>query len=147
MATGEWHRSDEDRVNSEGAKRRWRLQLMLRGESLLTPDLAEYALHGVPLSSGTSVSVFELCRFLAVIHRDQVLASPRERRACIPDELGQILQLEEWRHPDLANSEPPSSTETFQQLADVLESGEPSRYSPSGESNTHWANWPDGGTL
>src|SRR5262249_24913226 len=113
----------------------------------VTPDLAEYVQHGISLDLAPRVHVFELCRFLAATHRSQVLATPHERRACVPDDLKQILQLEDWFHPDLAGSEPPSSTETFQALADVLVSGEPSRYRPTGKSNTHWDNWPDGGTL
>jgi len=88
----------------------------------------------------------ELCRFLAATHRDEVLATPRERRANAPDDLAEILQLEEWFHPDLACGELPSSTETFQTSADVLVSGEPSRYKPARNSNTRW-DWPEGGTL
>jgi hypothetical protein len=139
---GEWQDSDTDELVTPRKSR-----IMLRGESLLTPDLAEYPPHGISLTSPPRVHVFELCRFLGAIRRDQVLATPRERRACVPDDLKQILQLEEWLHPDLANSEAPSSTETFQLLADALESGEPSRYRSTKKSNTHWDNWPDGGTL
>jgi hypothetical protein len=142
IEAGEWQDSDDDELISPE-----RSPVILRGESLLTPDLAEYPLHGISLMEPPRVQVFELCRYLAAIRRDQLLATPQERRACVPDGLTQILQLEEWRHPDLVNSEPPSSTETFQLLANVLESGETSRYRPTSKPNTHWNNWPDGGTL
>lgn len=142
VESGEWEDSETDELLAPGKS-----SVVLRGESLVTPDIGEYPLQGISLMSPPRVCVFELCRFLAGIRRDQVLATPSERRACVPDSLRQILQIEEWHHPDLASSEPPSSTETFQMLADVLEFGEPSRYAPTGKSNTHWRNWPDGGTL
>jgi len=142
IETGEWQDVETDELLAPG-----RNPIVLRGESLLTPDLAEYPLQGISLSSPPRVCVFELCRWLAEKRRDQVLAAPIERRACVPESLRQILQLEEWHHPDLASSEPPSSTEAFRMLADVLVFGEPSRYVPTVRSNTHWKNWPDGGTL
>ena len=142
VESGEWQDSENDELIASG-----RCRIVLRGKSVVTPDLAEYALHGISLASAPRVHVFELCRFLAATRRDEVLATPRERRACVPDELEQILQLEEWLHPDLAGSEPPSSTETFQTLSHVLVSGEPSKYRPARRFNTHWKNWPDGGTL
>lgn len=59
-----------------------------------------------------------------------------------------ILQLNEWNHPDVVDdSERPSGSETFQQLARVLVTGDKSKYAPTNPSNTHWSNWPDGGTL
>lgn len=41
----------------------------------------------------------------------------------------------------------PSGSETFQQLAQVLVTGDIEKYVPGRPSNTHWSNWPDGGTL
>jgi hypothetical protein len=59
----------------------------------------------------------------------------------------ELLVLDEWHHPDLLNGERPSKNETFQQLAKILASGNESLYRPTLESNTHWKNWPEGGTL
>ena len=58
----------------------------------------------------------------------------------------QILQLEEWNHPDLVE-EIPSESETFQQLAKVLCTGNTDYYNPTQLPNTDWRNWLDGGTL
>ena len=59
-----------------------------------------------------------------------------------------LLQLEEWHHPDVVDDEErPSGSETFAQLAAVLSSGELAHYRPTRPPNTHWVNWPDGGTL
>ncbi len=89
----------------------------------------------------------ELCRYLAAEACDAVLATPGERRQCVPDTLSEILVLDEWHHPDLVDGELPSANETFKALAQVLITGDLSSYRPLQKPNTHWANWPDGGLL
>jgi hypothetical protein len=91
--------------------------------------------------------VYELCRYLADVAREKVLATPEERCGNVPADLEQILQLEEWHHPDVRAGERPSGSETFQQLARMLVSGDPGHYRPSRPPNTHWSNWPEGGQL
>jgi len=58
-----------------------------------------------------------------------------------------LLVLDEWHHPDVVNDQGPSELESFQQLAEILSTGHVSRYRPTASPNTHWKNWPDGGTL
>ncbi|HTJ11793.1 MAG TPA: hypothetical protein VL547_07200 [Dinghuibacter sp.] len=41
----------------------------------------------------------------------------------------------------------PSSYETWQQIAEVLATGDTSRYKPTLEPNTHWRYWPEGGSM
>ncbi|THU32547.1 hypothetical protein FAM09_27550 [Niastella caeni] len=41
----------------------------------------------------------------------------------IPLDLPEFMTLTNWHHPDLAADEKPSDTETFQQLADVIVTG------------------------
>jgi hypothetical protein len=86
-------------------------------------------------------------RSLVPEHRDALLATDEEIRRRIPDDLPQILQLEEWAHPDVSGEVLPSQSETFCQIADVLVTGDVSRYAPTEPPNTHWSNWPVGGTL
>ena len=121
-------------------------ELQLRDLSLPLPSATEYAREGIELS-GDRPAIFELCRYLAAKWRDKVLASPTERRVSVLPSMTQILQLEEWFHPNVVNDELPSDCETFQQLAAVLMTGELSHYHPSHPPNTHWINWPDGGSL
>ena len=112
------------------------------------PPSTEFNRHGINLEEGPRIRTFELCRMLAETHRDQVLATPTERRVSVPPELRELLVLEEWNHPNVVDdNERPSGSETFRQLARVLESGDLSEYRPSAPPNTHWSNWPDGGTL
>ena len=118
----------------------------LRGTSLGLPSVEQYRTAGVEIQ-GERPAIFELCRFLAHHHRDQVLATPSERRASVPPELTEILVLEDWHHPDVCSQELPSETETFRKLAEVLATGEVFRYRSAEPHNTHWKHWPDGGTL
>ena len=122
-------------------------EINVRGYKHPIPQIEKYATHGITLQEPTRVSVFELCRFFADVSRDQVLATPEERRISVPSSVPQILVLEEWCHPDLVNGQVPSESESFRQLAEVLATGNTDLYRPSQAPNTHWRNWPDGGTL
>lgn len=118
----------------------------LRGISICLPSTDQYREAGIDLE-GDRPAIFELCRFLGFHHRDEVLATPSERRVSVPPELTEILVLEDWHHPDVCSEELPSETETFRELADVLATGDLSRYHSTEPHNTHWRHWPDGGTL
>jgi hypothetical protein len=84
---------------------------------------------------------------LAAGHRELVLATPDERRANVLTDLPQIMELEDWNHPDVASGVKASDSETFQQIAKVLATGDRTQYRPSLSVNTHWRNWPGGGQL
>ncbi|HWQ91450.1 MAG TPA: hypothetical protein VN673_07245 [Clostridia bacterium] len=118
----------------------------LRGTVLSLPSPDEYTSAGIELQ-GDRPAIFELCRFLAHHHRDQVLATFSERRASVPPELTEILILEDWHHPDVCSEQLPSETETFRELAKVLASGDVSLFKTAEPHNTHWRHWPGGGTL
>jgi hypothetical protein len=56
------------------------------------------------------------------------------------DEKG-LRNIEEW------NNNRPGSYETWQQLANVIASGNVSLYRPTLAPNSHWKNWPESGAL
>ncbi len=119
------------------------------GDRALPFDLRPDALKRkgiIPAEEGY-LSAIDLLRSLLPEHRELFLASEGEKRRRIPVDLSAFLQLEEWHHPDLAGGELPSGNETFQMLADAMVSGDRTRYRPTKAPNTHWRNWPDGGTL
>lgn len=142
IAEGEWQDPELDEFVSANAT-----EVLLRDEPIRIPPLDELAQFGIDVSEPPQMMVFELCRFLAAQHRDRVLATPDERRVSVPDDVPEILKLDDWTHPDLADSVLPSECETFVQLAQALASGDTSRYRPATSPNTHWRNWPDGGSL
>lgn len=139
---GELNEKDDDEFVSNAATR-----IYLRNLPIVLPAFSEYASHGIELTDSPRVRVFELCRYLAYMQREKVLATVDERRISVRPEMKQILQLEEWHHPDLLENERPSTSVTFQQIASVLASGDSSKYQPNEPPNTHWSNWPEGGTL
>ncbi len=122
-------------------------EIHVRGEAIRLPSFADYAQVGIELIAPPQVYIYELCRYLAAQNRHSVLANQAERRVHVFPEMVELLMLDEWHHPDLLNGELPSANETFQQLASVLASGDAHLYSPSLAPNTHWRNWPEGGTL
>lgn len=140
---GTWQDPEECEFVAEHAN-----EVVVRGQALPLPTLDEYARHGVALEQPPRVHVFELCRLLADIAREQVLATPQERRISVLPDMIQVLQLEEWHHPNVVDDdERPSGSETFQQIAQVLSTGDVKLYRPSRPPNTHWRNWPGGGRL
>lgn len=140
IAEGSWQDEEEtELVNPDG-------ELKLRDRPIQLPTNAEYQQHGIDLQEDRP-AVFELCRYLADRYRNDVLGTEPERRTSVLPDMEQVLLLDEWHHPNVVEEELPSEVESFQQLAEVLASGDVSRYSPSESPNTHWSNWPDGGTL
>jgi hypothetical protein len=142
IGSGEWEDPDNCERIADGAT-----TVIVRGEVVKLPSLEEYDQNGVELEDPPRIHVFELCRFLAEVEREHVLSTSEERRISLLPEMPQVLQLEEWNHPNLVEGELPSQSETFQQLAQVLVTGNRDTYRPSQPPNTHWKNWPEGGSL
>lgn len=139
IADGAW--VDDEHVAATAS------EIVLRGAPTVLPSPSTYASIGINLLDPPSVHVFELCRYLAETQRARVLATEPERRVSVAPGLRQILVLDEWHHPDLVSGERPSDTEAFRQLAQVAATADPTCYVPSEPANTHWSNWPDGGSL
>lgn len=122
--------------------------LTIRGELLPIPTVAEIKANGITLQGEPDIRVFELARYLAQVRRRDILATEDELRVNVGPELTQVLQIDEWNHPDVADEAcRPSGSETFQQLAEVMVTGDARRYRPTLPPNTHWRNWPAGGTM
>lgn len=140
IAGGSWiDKEDPEMVSASGL-------IELRGNLLSPPPLDQYAEQGIRIE-GNQPAIYELCRYLASLYRDSVLATPTERCANLPPDVEELCVLEDWHHPDIAGSELPSQTETFRQLAYVLSTGNCSLYAPGDAPNTHWRHWPLGGSL
>jgi hypothetical protein len=138
----------QDAENPEWVAAGDRHELTLRGQTIPTPPRADCRAHRIVPLDEERFHTFELCRILAATHRDDVLATAAERHANVLPEMAQILQLEEWHHPDVVDAQHrPSNSATFQRLAKVLVTGDTAHYEPTLNPNTHWINWPEGGTL
>lgn len=137
---GDWQDDDEQQVAQSATS------LLLRGKRVAIPNRADYAALGISLASPDAVFSYELTRALAATHRAEVLALPEELRVSVPPELVQVLQLDEWTHPDLVD-ESPSDVESIRHFAQVLASGDVGAYRAVTPPNTHWSNWPNGGLV
>jgi hypothetical protein len=99
----------------------------------------------------------DLGRYLAFEYEDPCRATMDELRTCLPDGLPFLMHIDAWHHRyyyfyengrDRAIlGDKPSSYETFPMIADVLASGDTSKYRPTLPPNNHWRNWPDAGCL
>lgn len=142
IAEGDWQDPENGELVSIAAS-----EVVVRGLPWLLPSTEDYLRHGIELEGQDNVKTFELCRYLAGIARDQLLATAAERRFHVLPEMQEILVLDEWRHPNLLEDELPGGSETFQQLVQVLLTGNVREYRPTESPNTHWRNWPEGGRL
>jgi hypothetical protein len=118
-------------------------------ESLIPLNLDENFLTSKEIvpEEAPQITGAELLRSLVPEFSGLLFAAESELRQRVPSDIPMILRLEEWNHPDLVADELPSHNETFQMIADVLVSGNSSLYKPTREPNTHWRNWPEGGSL
>lgn len=89
--------------------------------------------------------LWDVLRRLVPQYRDLLLADEQELRDRIPADLPEILRLDEWHQPDFPGEDsPPSDAEVYQQLADVLASGDitrrhscPTHTGPTGPNPAH----------
>lgn len=133
---------DDDSVRHDTTSIRIRNQIVALE---LSPE--DFARHGIKPEEPPNILGHELLRLLVARHRELFIATDEEIRERVPADLPCIVQLDSWHHPDLVNGELPSGSEAFQMIAEVLVSGDATRYRPTEQPNTHWGNWPDGGTL
>jgi hypothetical protein len=120
----------------------------LRSEILsIIHERQNYLSLGIELEDETKINAFEFLRLLDGLHHDKLVATEAEIRERIPADIPRILELNEWFHPDVIRGALPSENETFKQIAMVLETGNVDYYKPTHKPNTHWKNWPNGGTL
>lgn len=128
--------------------RRGATDLRIRSCEVPLPRSPEHYLERrILLEIPPDIQGFELLRGLLPEHRGLLLATDEEIRARVPEDLPQVLRLDEWNHPDVSEGEMPSQSPTFQGLAKVLKTGDLTCYRPRRKPNTHWSRWPEGGVL
>lgn len=85
---------------------------------------------------------FAILLQLVESNRDDLFATEQELRKRIGEGFASLLRLDEWAHPDVYGGPKPSESEAFQQLAEVLASGDASRYAPTEKANNRdWKMW------
>jgi hypothetical protein len=108
--------------------------IMLRTTRVPFPGDEYLFIHkGVQRANPPRTTIVEALRSLMPEYRDVLLATSEELQVCIPHDLPCILELTKWMHPDVAEDELPSNTQSFQMLVQVLITGDTSHYDLSNE--------------
>lgn len=110
-------------------------------------DKEHYKAKNIALEYEDKITPWEFMRGLIPEYSNLFWLTTEEISKKIPTDLPVFMTLDNWHHPNLVVDEKPSDTETFQQLADVIVTGDKKLYNTKETNNTHWINWPDGGTL
>lgn len=114
----------------------------VRGREIAVPkSLGEYGEVGVRLDFPPDVQVQEFLQWLSAARSSAVFEPDEALLARLTKPLPLVLRLREWYHPVMPDRELPSQTETFQQIAEVLATGDPTKYKPTRSPNTDWRNW------
>ena len=101
----------------------------------------EYSEVGVRLDFPPDVQVQEFLQWLSAARSSAVFEPDEALLSRMIKPLPLVLRLREWYHPVMPDRELPSQTETFQQIAEVLATGDPTKYKPTRSPNTDWRNW------
>ena len=122
--------------------------VLVRGEVIPTSqDPATYTLHGIDLRDPPGIHLSEAMRLISAQRPGLLLATDAELLRSLAEPIPELLRADDWSHPNLVAQELPSATEAFSTLAEALESGEAERFQAGSSPNTHWSNWPEGGSL
>lgn len=121
-------------------KRSQRLELDL--------DLHLLRTSGVVMQNAERIHASELLHAACSFSLSKLWATDDELLVASSIRLPKAIVLNEWEHPDLSAGRLPSQSPSFAMLAEVLATGDPTRYDAERVSpNTHWSNWPDAGLL
>src|SRR3990172_5745535 len=114
--------------------------IRIRGVVLpIDPSPQALATKGITLVSPPKVTAPDLLRSLVPQYRDLLLRLDEWHHPG-------TLALDAWYNPNVPPEHLPSGSKTFQMLAAVLAFGDSRLYRPAQAPNTHWSNWPYGGS-
>lgn len=89
----------------------------------------------------------DLIRYLNETNPTIISAAEEEIRQHIPKDLSKLMTINEFHFVSIYDkSKPPSTQETFKQIAKVLVTRDTTNWKPMEKPNNHWSNW-ESGTL
>ncbi|MEH1867835.1 MAG: hypothetical protein V7K69_22935 [Nostoc sp.] len=125
--------------NEEDWKHTNALHLKIRGEALTldTQSIQRHRNFG-----------FDLLVHLLPEYRTKMLATENELQLIASNDLLQVIQLDNWHHPDVFRWNhqadrhfQPSDAKSMQMIAKVLVTGDPNFYKPCEDPNVDWRKW------
>ena len=115
--------------------------ILVRGQEIpIIFDRQHYKSKKVELEYEDKITPWEFLRGLIPDNSNLFWVTREEISTKIPEDLPIFMTLDNWHHPNLVEDEKPSETETFQQLADVIMTGDKNLYNTTEIANTHWTN-------
>lgn len=120
--------------------------IILNGKSIPLPAIDEYEKVGIELEDNLPM-IYELCRWISEKFPNEIRLTKEQRMVNIPKDLELVLELENWKHADLAEGEKPSEVSTFKEIANCLSRDSFLDFQLSEKANNHRKNWPEGGVL
>jgi ankyrin repeat protein len=119
--------------------------ISIREQSITIPRRPDvYGEIGIDIDLSKGIRDEDLLRALVSSHRDLFRLTKGELCDVVPEDLPPLLVLDQWHHPKVR--EKPSASPTFQLIADAIACRDASTYQPVAQPNTHWTNWPLGGS-
>lgn len=123
-------------------------QIKVRGTFIpINSNKSHYHKRNIQLAIDNKITPWAFMRGLVPEQSHLFWMTKDEVFQKIPSELSEFIILSHWHHPNLIQGEKPSDTETFRQLGLAIETGDKSQYNPKEKENTHWSNWPFGGSI
>ncbi len=115
-------------------------RVLVRGRDV---EVDEGAVTALARAHGTA-NGFALLVWLVERHRDDLFRTQAELSKLVKPGLPEILRLDGWHHPHVYGGVKPSESEAFRQIAEVLATGDASKYAPSEPPNSRdWKKWLD----
>ena len=103
--------------------------ILVRGQQIpIIFDRQHYKLKAIDLEHEDKITPWEFLRGLIPEHSNLFWVTREEISTKIPKDLSVFMILDSWHHPNLVEDEKPSETETFQQLADAIITGDKKLY-------------------
>jgi hypothetical protein len=121
-------------------------------------DYKKYIKKGINISDYKNpnklIDFVALTRYLDETSGDLFRATDIELHTYLPNDIPKIIEIDQWHYKpygpayeDQGLSVKPSSYETFQMIAEVLVSGDKSKWKPTLSPNNNWRNYPEAGEL
>ncbi|MGL4942985.1 MAG: DUF7003 family protein [Thermoguttaceae bacterium] len=107
-----------------------------------------YRKHKIDLNDPAAIGIVELTRLLDERNPDLFRATEEELRACLPDDLPQIMVIDQWHHESVCEEgKLMSECEVYRQIAEVLATLDPKKWKPTKKPNNDWRNRLEAGGL
>jgi hypothetical protein len=129
-------------------------------------DKSKYIARGIePRAYDNPKGLFDfysLIRYLDEENPEIFRATDKELRMCIPQDLPQLMKIDDWHHESYTKfkhmispteyqfeiiGKKPSDYETYKMIADILVSKDITKWTPSLKPNNNWRNWENAGHM